>query len=75
MKKKIINTLIDIALITVVFSVTDILMMRVLYSENLWLELGVYIVLYGIVFGTKAAIVYLWKKRRSTREEEQDRKK
>lgn len=64
MKRKICNIIIDILLFTAVFSVTDILMIRVLHSENLWLELGVYIVLYGIVFGTKNAIVYLWKKRK-----------
>lgn len=62
MKRKIINTLIDIALIAVVFAVTDFLMMQVLHAENLWLELGVYIVLYGIVFGAKTSVVHLWKK-------------
>jgi len=41
----------DILLITVVFAGTDRLMIYVLYGENLWLELGIYIVLYGIVLG------------------------
>lgn len=63
MKRKICDIIIDILLITAVFAVTDWLMIDVLHSENLWLELGVYIVLYGIVFGAKSGIVYLWKKR------------
>lgn len=64
MKKKLINTVIDILLIAVVFAVTDVVMYSVLRSENLWLELGVYVVFYGIVFGAKSAIVYLWKRRK-----------
>ena len=62
MKRKIYNTIVDILLITVVFAVTDGVMIHMFHSENLWLELGIYIVLYGIVFGTKSGIVYLWKK-------------
>ena len=68
MKRKIMNTIVDILLIAVVFSVTDYAMIRVLRSENLWLELGIYIVLYGIVFGAKSGIVYLWKKNRQEKE-------
>lgn len=64
MKKRIINTVIDILLITAVFAVTDVVMRSVFHSENLWLELGVYVVFYGVVFGAKSGIVYLWKKRR-----------
>lgn len=64
MKRKISNIIIDILLITVVFAVTDGVMIHVLHSENLWLELGIYIVLYGIIFGTKSGIVYLWKGRK-----------
>ena len=63
MKKKIINMAIDIILIAIVFAVTDIMLLKVFHSENLWLELGIYIVMYGIVFGIKNGIKYLWKKR------------
>ena len=58
--KKIINIIVDIVLIAVVFAVTDIMLIKVFHSENLWLELGIYIVLYGIMFGAKSGIVYLW---------------
>lgn len=64
MKRKISNIIIDILLITVVFAATDGVMLHMLHSENLWLELGIYIVLYGIVFGAKSGIVYLWKCRK-----------
>lgn len=63
MKKKIINTIVDILLIAVVFAVTDTVMMKVFCSENLWLELGVYVVLYGLVFGAKSGIIHLWKRK------------
>ena len=62
MKRKIGNAVVDIFLITVVFSVTDQVMIHMFHSENLWLELGIYIVLYGIVFGAKRGIAYLWEK-------------
>ena len=62
MKKKIGNLIVDLLLITLVFAVTDVMMLQVFRSENLWLELGIYILLYGIVFSTKSGIVYLWKK-------------
>ena len=62
MKKKIGNLVVDLLLITLVFAVTDVMMLQVFRSENLWLELGIYILLYGIVFSTKSGIVYLWKK-------------
>jgi hypothetical protein len=61
-KRKIESLIVDLLLITLVFAVTDSVMLHVLHSENLWLELGIYIFLYGIVFGTKSGIVYLWKK-------------
>ncbi len=70
--KKIINAVIDIILIAVVFAVTDIMLIKVFHSENLWLELGVYIVLYGIVFGAKKGIVYLWN-RNGIRKEKTDK--
>lgn len=64
MKKRIINTIVDIALITVVFMATDGVVMHLLHSESIWLELGVYAVFYAVVFGAKAGVVYLWKKRK-----------
>ena len=63
MKKKIINVVIDILLIAVVFSFTEIVLLDVFHSESMWLELGIYIVMYGMVFGAKRGIVYLWKKK------------
>lgn len=72
MKRKICNIIVDLLLITMAFSVTDGVMIRLLHSENLWLELGIYIVLYGIVFGAKSGIVYLWKKRYGSGEANQD---
>lgn len=62
MKRKVGNLIVDLLPITLVFAVTDSVMLYVLHSENLWLELGIYILLYGIVFSTKSGIVYLWKK-------------
>lgn len=60
MKKKIIDIIVDILLIGMVFSVTDIVLLNVFHSENIWLELGIYIVFYAIVFGAKRGIVILW---------------
>lgn len=62
MKKKIIDIIVDILLIGTVFSVTDIVMLKVFHSENIWLELGIYIVFYAIVFGSKRGIIILWKR-------------
>lgn len=64
MKKKIMDIIVDIALITVIFMATDGVVTHLLHSENIWLELGVYAVFYAIVFGAKAGIAYLWKKRK-----------
>ena len=60
MKKKIINFIVDILLITVAFAVTDILMVEVFHSDKMWLELLCYVVLYGILFGGKRAVAKLW---------------
>ena len=60
MKKKIIGIIIDILLIMVVFLVTDSVLLKVFHSESIWLELGIYIVFYTIVFGSKKGIVILW---------------
>lgn len=62
MKKKIVGTVVDILLIAAVFAITDAMMLNVFHSENLWLELGIYIVFYGIVYGTKSLAVHLWKR-------------
>lgn len=62
MKRKIINIVIDIILIAAVFAITDHLMLNVIKSDSLWIELGIYIVFYGIVFGAKRGIIYLWKR-------------
>ena len=64
MKKKIMDIVVDIVLITGVFMATDGVVTHLLRSENIWLELGVYAVFYAIVFGAKAGIAYLWKKRK-----------
>lgn len=62
MKNKILNIIIDVVLITVVFAITDILMRNVLHSEKPLLDLLVYIVIYGIVFGGKCLVCYGLKK-------------
>lgn len=63
-KNRILNAVVDVALITVVFGVTDILMQKVFCSESWWIELGVYLVMYAVAFGAKSGIVYLWKHRK-----------
>ena len=68
MKKKIMNAIIDILLIAVAFAVTDILMMKVLHSESMWLELLCYVVLYGILFGGKWAVAKLWTRHTAEKE-------
>lgn len=60
MKKKIIGMIVDILLIAAVFSATDLVLEKVFRSENIWLELGIYIVFYTIVFGCKKGIMILW---------------
>ncbi len=63
MKVKVINVVVDIISIALVFAVTDFMMLKVFHSINIWLELGCYLVFYGIVFGAKSGIKYLWKKK------------
>lgn len=67
-KRKIGNFIVDVLLIALVFAFTDAVMLRIFHSENLWLELGIYIVFYGIAFGAKSGIVYLWKKAKQEKE-------
>ena len=61
--KKIIDFAVDIILIAGVFAITDLFMLKLFQSESIWLELGIYIVFYGIVFGAKSGIMYLWKRK------------
>ena len=68
MKRKIIGIVVDIILIAVVFAITDHLMLNVIKSESIWIELSIYIVFYGIVFGAKSGIIYLWKRSKKTDE-------
>lgn len=75
MKKKIISFIIDILLIGTVFSVTDIVLREVFHSENLWLELGIYIVFYAMVFGAKSGIGLLWKRFVSKKKEGNENEK
>ena len=67
-KRNILNIIIDIFLMAVVLSFVDYLMINILKKESFWLELGIYIVFYSIVFGTKSWIVYLWNKKRKGNE-------
>ena len=62
MKKKIIGSLVDIILFGIVFRVTDAVLLKVFHSENFWLELGIFLVLYSIALGTKRGIIILWNK-------------
>ena len=62
MKKKIMDIIVDILLVGIVFSVTDYVSLKVFHIENFWLEFGIYIVFYTIVFGCKRGIVILWKR-------------
>lgn len=63
-KRRILNTIVDIGLITIIFGLTDAVMLHLFHTENFWLEMGVYVVLYGVFFGAKSGIVYLWKRRK-----------
>ena len=61
-KKKIFNFIVDVLLIGIVFSIADAVSLKVFHSESFWLELGIYLVLYTIAFGTKRGIIILWNK-------------
>ena len=61
MKGKIIGIVVDILLFAVVFSAADLVAQQLFHSKNFWLEFGIYIVFYAIVFGCKKGIVCLWK--------------
>ena len=56
MNKKMIGVLADIAFLVIVFKITDYLMLEVFKTESIWYELGIYAVVFGLVFGLKAVI-------------------
>lgn len=60
--KKICNFIIDILLITLAFAFTDAVMTSIFHGEHMLLELCIYIVFYGLLFGAKKGVIYLWKK-------------
>ena len=74
-KKKIFNFIVDVLLIGIVFGVTDAVLLKVFHSENLWLELSIYIVLYAIAFGTKRGVIILWNKFVSKKKEGNENEK
>ena len=63
MKRKIFSFIIDVALIAGVFAIVEILSQKVFHSESLWLDIGLYIAAYIVVFGIKRVIVTLWKRK------------
>lgn len=65
MKRKVINTIIDIALMVGVFAVVDLLALNVFHKESVWLDIGLYIAVYIIVFGVKSGIIALWKRKKT----------
>ena len=69
--RKIIDIAIDIILIAIVFSATDHLMLKVIKSESIGLELGIYLLLYAVVFGAKSCIKYLWKRSKNKKDVEE----
>lgn len=53
---------------TCVFAAVDILTQKVFKIDNIRLDIGLYIALYAIVFGTKYGIVTLRKRKKSNEE-------
>ncbi len=62
--KKIFRIIIDLVLITGVFASVDMLSLNVFHRESIWLDIGLYIVLYIAVFGTKRGIIFLWNRKK-----------
>lgn len=62
MKKKVIDIIVDILLIAAVFAITDTIVLKVFRSESIWVDLGVYLVIYAIIFGIKSGTAALWKR-------------
>ena len=75
MKKKIIGNLVDIILFGIVFRVTDAVLLKEFHSESFWLELGIFLVLCTIAFGTKRGIIILWNKFVSKKKEGNENEK
>ena len=75
MKKKNIGNLVDIILFGIVFRVTDAVLLKVFHSESFWLELGIFLVLCTIAFGTKRGIIILWNKFVSKKKEGNENEK
>ena len=46
--------------ITFVFYITNVITIDILKSENLWLNLGIYVLIYIIVFGIKKGLFIIW---------------
>ena len=74
-KKKIFNFIVDDLLIGIEFSITDAVPLKVFHSENFWLELGIYLVLYTVAFGTKRGIIILCNKFVSKKKEGNENEK
>ena len=64
LKRKVINIIIDLVLVTGIFALVDILSIKVFRSESIWLHIGLYIMLYIAVFGVKSGIVVLLKRKK-----------
>lgn len=64
MKKKILDIVVDLLLITVTFMLTDWAMLHVLHSEKFILEMFVYVVFYALLFGAKHLVLSAWEKHR-----------
>ena len=67
MKRKILNVIIDLALIMGILFIGDILTLKVFHCEKIWLDIILYIVFYIVIFGIKHGIVILWKRKKSRR--------
>lgn len=62
MKMKFIDIIVDLILITIIFCLTDIITTHVIHNNSMWVDLGVYVLLYGMFFGLKKVITILWMK-------------
>ena len=62
MKMKFIDIIVDLILITIIFCLTDIITTHVIHNNIMWVDLGVYVLLYGMFFGLKKVITLLWVK-------------
>ena len=46
--------------ITLVFYITNVITIDIFKSESLWLNLGIYILVYIVVFGIKKGLFIIW---------------